>query len=424
MLRRVALVGLLLLMSGIAAIFAAGHFGIRLPWETASTAPQSPTSDEAASRKEAREASKSAADKAKDIIEDTTAALTAPPDAAKPQPGGVEIDISRVSPDGTSVFAGRAEPDTYITVYEDGKAAGSVKADENGEWSLATEHKFASADPKLSFEASKTAPPAPEPPKAAAPAAPPPAAPPKQASAPSVASTVMRKFEKLVEDAREEARQRREAAAAPKDAEPKTAEAPIAEPKIAETKTAEAKTAEPTPSLTVTPDSTPATPDKNETAVAQPQASESRSAPSAETSAPPAAAGSTETADASEPAANADTTPSVIPVPLMFVYNEATLTPEGRRAADLLLEYLTLKSLKAIELTGHADERGTNEYNMDLSRERLETVSALLRQGGYDGELKLTPKGKTEPYTGVDRSAYQGEALYQLDRRVELRVGR
>jgi outer membrane protein OmpA-like peptidoglycan-associated protein len=139
-----------------------------------------------------------------------------------------------------------------------------------------------------------------------------------------------------------------------------------------------------------------------------------------------AAAGSKEVA-ASAPAEGARAStegPTVIPVPIMFFYNEATLTPEGRRAASLLLEYLTLKHLSVVELTGHADERGTHEYNMDLSRDRLETVSELLRQGGYDGELKLTPKGKTEPYTGVDRSAYRGEALFQLDRRVELRVDR
>ncbi len=61
----------------------------------------------------------------------------------------------------------------------------------------------------------------------------------------------------------------------------------------------------------------------------------------------------------------------VIPVPIMFVYNEAKLTPEGERAASLLLEYLNLKHFSVVELTGHADERGTDGYNYDLSRERL-----------------------------------------------------
>ncbi len=113
-----------------------------------------------------------------------------------------------------------------------------------------------------------------------------------------------------------------------------------------------------------------------------------------------------------------------IPVPIMFVYNEAELTPEGQRGVGLLLEYVKLERLPSIELSGHADERGTDEYNMDLSRERLETVQRILREGGYDGQLKLSPKGKSEPFTGVDRTKFTQEALFQLDRRVELHIVR
>jgi hypothetical protein len=57
---------------------------------------------------------------------------------------------------------------------------------------------------------------------------------------------------------------------------------------------------------------------------------------------------------------------------------------------------------------------------MNLSKERLETVARFLKAGGYGGELELIPKGKREPFTGVVRSEYPLEDLYQLDRRVEL----
>jgi len=110
------------------------------------------------------------------------------------------------------------------------------------------------------------------------------------------------------------------------------------------------------------------------------------------------------------------------PVPMTFVYNEATLTPEGRKAAHLLLEYLTLKKFGSVTLSGHADERGLPDYNMELSRQRLVSIEHLLRDGGYQGKLDLLPKGATEPFKGVDRSRYPREELLQLDRRVELRV--
>ena len=109
-----------------------------------------------------------------------------------------------------------------------------------------------------------------------------------------------------------------------------------------------------------------------------------------------------------------------VPVPMHFVFREATFTEDGRKAADLLVEYLRLKKPAAISMSGHADERGSDGFNMELSRERLETVAAYLRENGYTGKLTLTPKGRSAPYTGVDRSLYSRDALYQLDRRVEV----
>jgi outer membrane protein OmpA-like peptidoglycan-associated protein len=109
-----------------------------------------------------------------------------------------------------------------------------------------------------------------------------------------------------------------------------------------------------------------------------------------------------------------------IPVPMTFIYDEATLTPEGRRAVALLLEYLQLKDFGAVTLTGHADERGTHEYNLDLSMQRLDTIERFLRDGGYKGQLDLIPKGEIEPFSAVDRTKYGRDDLWQLDRRVEL----
>ena len=57
---------------------------------------------------------------------------------------------------------------------------------------------------------------------------------------------------------------------------------------------------------------------------------------------------------------------------------------------------------------------------MSLSRARLATVERFLRDAGFEGELELLPKGETEPFKGVERSEYELEDLYQLDRRVEL----
>lgn len=133
-----------------------------------------------------------------------------------------------------------------------------------------------------------------------------------------------------------------------------------------------------------------------------------------------AAASSATTIDAAVPLRREPGTRKSVPLPIMFVFNEATMTEQGRKAASLLLEYLKLKHFDAVTLTGHADERGTDTLNMSLSRERLEAVARYLKSGGYRGELSLVPKGEGEPFTGVARERYSQDDLYQLDRRVEL----
>jgi LysM repeat protein len=44
------------------------------------------------------------------------------------------FDVVRVNPSGDAVIAGRAQPDVVVTILDQGKAIGSVKADNRGEW--------------------------------------------------------------------------------------------------------------------------------------------------------------------------------------------------------------------------------------------------------------------------------------------------
>ena len=111
------------------------------------------------------------------------------------------------------------------------------------------------------------------------------------------------------------------------------------------------------------------------------------------------------------------------PAPITFPYDEANVTAAGRQQAAALSEFLRRHNLDTATLSGHADERGSEEYNMQLSRTRLENVARYLRESGYAGKLVLVPKGKSEPYTNPDRSKLSKEDAFQLDRRVELRLG-
>jgi len=111
------------------------------------------------------------------------------------------------------------------------------------------------------------------------------------------------------------------------------------------------------------------------------------------------------------------------PAPIPFPYDEADITATGRRQAAALSDFLRQRKLDAATLSGHADERGSDEYNMELSRNRLENVARYLRESGYTGKLVLVPKGKSEPFSGAERARLSKEDAFQLDRRVELRLG-
>jgi outer membrane protein OmpA-like peptidoglycan-associated protein len=313
---------------------------------------------------QAKERSKSL--QGKSDVDAVQEALTPAPqtDGAAPT-----FDIARIDPDGTSVFAGRTEPNSAVTITADGKEIGTVQADENGEWTFTTEAKIPNPDAKLALfkappgSASRVADAA-----TLAPVRPNASTGPAAKSAHDVTSNMIKDLEGMVAEART-AENKQVAVAAP----------PLPPP-------AGRAAAPGTDAPTVAP------------AVTPPQQANIVAPPRIETAA--------------------------VPVPVTFIFNEATLTGEGRRAAGLLLEYLRIKRFPKIKLTGHADERGTDALNLALSAQRLQTVARFLREGGFEGRLELVPKGKTEPYSGVVRGDFSQEDLYQLDRRVELVVSR
>jgi outer membrane protein OmpA-like peptidoglycan-associated protein len=145
---------------------------------------------------------------------------------------------------------------------------------------------------------------------------------------------------------------------------------------------------------------------------------------SVSTTAAVAAATSTDASASTSPISPSSTSSrrAPVPVPITFLTGEATMTPEGAQGANLLVEYLRITNPGTITLSGHADERGSDEYNLELSRERLETIERHLRANGFKGRLSLLAKGKSEPYSGIDRRAAELEEVRQADRRVELRL--
>jgi outer membrane protein OmpA-like peptidoglycan-associated protein len=109
-----------------------------------------------------------------------------------------------------------------------------------------------------------------------------------------------------------------------------------------------------------------------------------------------------------------------VPIPINFMFNQATFTPLGEQAMKELID--AAREAPAMTLVGHADPRGTAEYNMALSRDRVMAVRERLIREGVKARITVQWKGASQPFdTGTlpDPGALTQEEIWQLDRRVE-----
>ncbi len=102
---------------------------------------------------------------------------------------------------------------------------------------------------------------------------------------------------------------------------------------------------------------------------------------------------------------------------IYFDFDQAELRPEY---ADVLARHasgLSNNSRTSLRLEGHADERGSREYNIGLGERRSQSVRRLLLiQGAASDQIATVSFGEERPAAfGSDEEAYQ------LNRRVEIK---
>ena len=84
-----------------------------------------------------------------------------------------------------------------------------------------------------------------------------------------------------------------------------------------------------------------------------------------------------------------------------FGYDQHTLSPDARETLSKQAEWLNTYTGVDAVIEGHADERGTREYNLALGARRAEAVkSFLVAQGVAPGRLTTVSYGKERPIDG------------------------
>ena len=83
---------------------------------------------------------------------------------------------------------------------------------------------------------------------------------------------------------------------------------------------------------------------------------------------------------------------------IYFSYDQATVESNYRDLIAIHAKYLSQNPSARMVLEGHADERGTPEYNLALGEKRGNSVTNLLRaQGASTGQISVVSFGEEKP---------------------------
>lgn len=88
---------------------------------------------------------------------------------------------------------------------------------------------------------------------------------------------------------------------------------------------------------------------------------------------------------------------------VFFETDSTSLTAQARATLDKQAQWLNQYGSYAITIEGHADERGTREYNLALGARRAQTVRDYLSARGVNpGRLRTISYGKERPVAVCD----------------------
>jgi peptidoglycan-associated lipoprotein len=101
-----------------------------------------------------------------------------------------------------------------------------------------------------------------------------------------------------------------------------------------------------------------------------------------------------------------------------FEFDKSDIRPEDRGILDTKAAILSANSGLRLRISGHADERGSDEYNLALGNRRGAAVKTYLVNKGIDaGRLEVVSYGEERPLApGHD------EASWAENRRAEFEV--
>jgi peptidoglycan-associated lipoprotein len=104
---------------------------------------------------------------------------------------------------------------------------------------------------------------------------------------------------------------------------------------------------------------------------------------------------------------------------IRFGFDQATLTADSQGSLQKLADCVKQAPAKRITIAGHADERGTTQYNIALGSRRAESARKYLADLGVGSGLETVSFGEEKPVC-TDAS----EECWARNRRGEFQIER
>jgi peptidoglycan-associated lipoprotein len=128
---------------------------------------------------------------------------------------------------------------------------------------------------------------------------------------------------------------------------------------------------------------------------------------------------------AEEAAREAERKRSVLTEMVFFDYDDASIRADARAALDAKVRIMRDEAAIRVRVAGHADERGSTEYNMVLGMRRAQSIKDYLAGYGVSADrLEIQSLGEERPLaTGHDESAWSRNRRGEFTILAGLRAG-
>lgn len=107
---------------------------------------------------------------------------------------------------------------------------------------------------------------------------------------------------------------------------------------------------------------------------------------------------------------------------VLFDFDKSDIRPDAAQVLDTLAEALAKIEAKGMQIRGHTDAKGSEDYNLSLSDRRAQSVVAALRQRGAAKDADARGFGESQPVAPNEVDGRDNPSGRQLNRRVEIYV--